>query len=119
MKIIEIINESIESNSRYDLLLNHALNCQYGSSGTDFDKHYNPEIVANIKREYDRYKKLGDNPVFLKPEKQETDKYTTEPKKDNIQSAGYRGREKALQKAGIRKAKHLVVPQDNHTSKSI
>lgn len=119
MKIIEIINESREANTRYDLILHQAMANPYGAGGTELDAHYNPEIVANIKYELDRYKKLGDNPVFLKPEKQKGDKYSNEPKKGDIQSAGYRGKEKALQRSGIRKAKPLVYPQNNSNPRTI
>lgn len=101
MKINEIILESTFSN--YELIRTNAMNNQYGAAGTEFDEHYNKEVVDNIKHEYQRYKKLGNNPVFLQSEKQQGDKYTTKPPKDATESAGFRGREAALERAGIQR----------------
>lgn len=97
MKIKDIITES------YDIT-NDALKMPYGCAGSEFDKMYNPEIVKNIETEYNRYKKLGKNPVFIKDQADPDQKrFTTKPEPRAVKSPGYLGREKVLKNAGINK----------------
>jgi len=79
-----------------------ALSMPYGAAGSEYDRQYNPEIVNNIEAEYDRYKKIGKSPLFTKSEKDESEKYTTKPKPNEMPSSGFVGREKALKRAGIK-----------------
>ena len=95
MKITDIITESMD-------LTAMALKLPYGAAGSEYDRQYNPEIVDNIEKEYKRYKKIGDSPLFTKSEKNDAEKFTTKPKPNENPSSGYIGREKALKRAGIK-----------------
>lgn len=95
MKISEIITESID-------MVNDALKLPYGAAGSKFDALHNPEIVKNIKSEYERYRKLGENPVFLRDEDNGEESFTATPKDKNSASPGYLAREQAFKRAGIK-----------------
>jgi hypothetical protein len=78
----------------------------------EFDSFYNPQadMIANLNRQY--YKKYfkeflthGSTPVFSNTDNFEHDKeekdWTHKPDLDSHQSAGYRGQQNALHKAGV------------------
>ena len=80
----------------------------YKEASQESDKFYNPEDVKykeKNKKYYDEHFKKWFNeeivPVFTKPTDKPQPKYTTSPKKDKLQSPGYRGLQYSLAAAGL------------------
>jgi hypothetical protein len=78
----------------------------------EFDTFYNPQadMIANMNRDY--YKKYfkefftdGSVPVFTEadnyPPSEDEEDWTTKPNPEAPQSAGYRGQQNALHRAGV------------------
>jgi hypothetical protein len=82
-------------------------NYEFGHSGSDLDSWYNPELAKYADDERRRTEEVWEHadgvPVFTKDvphSKYELMK--TEPGKYEYQSPGYRGREEAKQRAGMK-----------------
>jgi hypothetical protein len=98
MRIKEIINEDIT-----DIVARF-----YKEASKDMDRFYNPEDVKYKDKNsvyYDEFFKkwFKDNevPVFTKPVDEPQPEYTNIPKKEKLQSPGYRGLQYALCAAGL------------------
>jgi hypothetical protein len=80
----------------------------YLEASKEMDTFYNPEDVkykAKNHRYYDEFFKKWFKeelvPVFTKPVIKAQPEYTNVPKEGKIQSAGYRGKQYALERAGL------------------
>ena len=92
----------------------------YGAANTEHDARYNPEAAIMNKLQTARYKELrtafGGAPVITQesPNPANHD-FRTEPRTDEDQSAGYRGKQKALSRAGIADNDYnRINPHDLH-----
>lgn len=80
----------------------------YLEASKDSDKFYNPEDVKYKEKNHqyydDHFKQWFSEeivPVFTKPTTKPQPEYTNQPKHGKIQSAGYRGKQYALARAGL------------------
>lgn len=75
----------------------------YKEAGDDFDSKFNPEHTRFKALEKEYYKTLftdGSTPIFSTPNKESGKKFTTTPSPKEIESAGFRGLQRALKKSG-------------------
>lgn len=92
----------------------------YGAANTPHDAQFNPEAVQMNRIQAERYKELrtafGGAPVIKKEAPNSANhEFRTEPRTDEDQSAGFRGKQKALARAGIAKNDYnRVNPHDLH-----
>lgn len=98
MKLLELLNES-----PVDLVAKY-----YKDASKSLDNRYNCEAnyFADINKEYyeNNFKEFYENgtiPVFDKPAKPTEASYDHNPKKNDRQSPGYRGKQNALKAAGL------------------
>jgi hypothetical protein len=98
MRIKEILNEEVT-----DLVARF-----YKEASADYDRFYNLEDVKYKEKNavyYDEYFKKwfkdNETPVFTKPVDKSQPEYTNKPKKEKLQSPGYRGLQYALCAAGL------------------
>lgn len=78
----------------------------YGAANTELDMRFNPEACKMNMRQHERYKTLktafGGAPVIKHDcSDKSVDPMQTQPKSHEIQSPGYRGKQRALQHAGV------------------
>ena len=98
MKMKEIIVETNDLNELHRI----AMNDPFGAAGSELDKRFNPEAGNYAEDERQKYPKVDFTPVVKKDaDNPARKKMTTIPKKDEPQSPGYRGREKAKERAGM------------------
>lgn len=98
MKIYEILTEDVT-----DLVARF-----YKEASKDMDRFYNPEDVKYKEKNSKYYDEFFKNwykedevPVFTKPVIEPQPEYTNKPKKEKLQSPGYRGLQYALCAAGL------------------
>jgi hypothetical protein len=80
----------------------------YLEAGKDYDRYYNPEDVKYKEKNHKYYEEFFKEwfsdevvPIFKKPTTKPQPEYTNQPKPGKIQSAGYRGKQYALARAGL------------------
>lgn len=110
MKIKDILNESVIVNGYWEDIPD------------DFDDMYNPEVARfsddtkqYYKKYFETYFKDGVTPVFTKVDNSEhcNEKWKNKPDQNELQSAGYRGQQDVLKRAGVPHDKN-VKEYDEH-----
>lgn len=102
MKIKDILNESVAPQIAH----------YHVEADSDFDSFFNPQAAMIADKNREHYKKFfpeyfesGAVPVFEKEdnneEHEDLEEWTSKPQKESPQSAGYRGQQNALHRAGV------------------